>query len=400
MAYENCLITSNECIPSSKVILDTVVVTAPTSSSVSAATATKTTAKIDESHNKNVANSTGPIATVTSSATMITTTASPTKIQQQTGKSKTSNRTQVFLKYDPLNHQNIKAHLKQVNHELALLDSRMENLMAKSLPPPAASNNVEYDTEHIYETIPEDSESEPFYCSPYESSIAKSGNVLAYTSLESAHLQQQKQRVAAWLGMQSSTQRQHIINTNGRGGSVLHHLPPHVNSLHENSIGVGTIVTTSSRSKSGTMRSAATNATTGTTGSSSSGGCGSGGGVCGGNSVTCLNEHENSSSAYNTGGSNNSGAALTLVLNPPVQHEVEQLAALRLSKGQRLLSPKDKLTSPKHQSSPTAVTQSVTKVLACATGVQRVVPPTMNCSKFFIIVHLHKTEKRFCGIEL
>lgn len=103
---------------------------------------------------------------------------------------------------DPLNHKNIKAQMEAVNQEIAALDFRVENAFKPtevyrtpadikeldlsqriekiqilpspsgrkpptfpSIPPP-----IDSDTEHIYETIPEDSEPEPIYCSPYEAS--------------------------------------------------------------------------------------------------------------------------------------------------------------------------------------------------------------------------------------
>ncbi|KAI8036462.1 hypothetical protein M5D96_010768 [Drosophila gunungcola] len=67
----------------------------------------------------------------------------------------------------------------------------------------------EYDeSEHIYETIPEDSESEPLYCSPYQSSNGKTSmgscsSALAATPAEALEttMQQQTQRVAQWLGL-------------------------------------------------------------------------------------------------------------------------------------------------------------------------------------------------------
>lgn len=113
--------------------------------------------------------------------------------------------------HDPLHHTKVKAHLESVNNEIQLLDLRMEQLMMakKSEGPdlmyqdpvdsrPAAlprsnsmverfsnhqppvvvskvtrSSNqvVDSETEHIYETIPEYSESEPIYCSPHESQV-------------------------------------------------------------------------------------------------------------------------------------------------------------------------------------------------------------------------------------
>lgn len=91
---------------------------------------------------------------------------------------------------DKLNHLNIKAHIESVNQEISSLDHRMENILLnkhsvtnssdncyrtpvdiikktiKKLP--AIKPSIEKETEHIYETIPEDSETEPIYCSPYQ----------------------------------------------------------------------------------------------------------------------------------------------------------------------------------------------------------------------------------------
>lgn len=105
---------------------------------------------------------------------------------------------------ESLNHTNIREHINSVNQEISLLDSRVENILKltshhrqhetqpQSLPTPfptpakldkhrlvasSQSNHsnikqnvmtIESDTEHIYETIPEDIEPEPLYCSPYD----------------------------------------------------------------------------------------------------------------------------------------------------------------------------------------------------------------------------------------
>ncbi|KAJ6641247.1 E3 ubiquitin-protein ligase PDZRN3 [Pseudolycoriella hygida] len=133
---------------------------------------------------------------------------------------------ETLMNGDDLNHKSIKAHLQSVSQEISMLDHRIEHIllhkhnqrqasntlnsdqsplssstaagiyrvpvdtMSKStdsvestikstelscqqkrrlpqfpyIPPP-----VESDTEHIYETIPEDSELEPIYCAPYKS---------------------------------------------------------------------------------------------------------------------------------------------------------------------------------------------------------------------------------------
>lgn len=109
-----------------------------------------------------------------------------------TSSSKSSN-SQKSDKNDQINHLNIKAHIESVNQEISSLDHRMENILLnkhsvtssckspencyrtpvdiikKSLKKlPAVKTFLETETEHIYETIPEDSETEPIYCSPYE----------------------------------------------------------------------------------------------------------------------------------------------------------------------------------------------------------------------------------------
>ncbi|KAH8318291.1 hypothetical protein KR074_002157, partial [Drosophila pseudoananassae] len=75
--------------------------------------------------------------------------------------------------------------------------------------------SYEYDeNEHIYETIPEDSESEPLYCSPYQSSnylmavgSCSPATITAPIGIETdvlkTAMQQQTQRVAQWLGLKS-----------------------------------------------------------------------------------------------------------------------------------------------------------------------------------------------------
>ena len=102
---------------------------------------------------------------------------------------------------DPLHHTKVKAHLESVNNEIQMLDQRMEQLMMNKkneCPPevyqdpvdsrPAilprsnsmverfshskmAQQVIDSETEHIYETIPEFSETEPIYCSPHDSHV-------------------------------------------------------------------------------------------------------------------------------------------------------------------------------------------------------------------------------------
>ncbi|KAM7341443.1 SLo interacting protein 1 [Cochliomyia hominivorax] len=211
-------------------------------------------------------------------------------------------------------------------------------------------SHEEYETEHIYETIPEDPESEPFYCSPYDSSVYVTAMTSCATSTITDALQnlQQKQRVAQWLGIKplqeictTTAPRQFVRNSNGGGRS----------SAFFN------------KSVTGTVRSAVTTFTN--------------------ESVDCLvnnvslpvnsqlEDQDNSSSAYNTGGSNNSVCPLTLMMNPknrPDQtHTIPTFSVNSTSNGtaddgyslqqmhqknslqQKTHSPKDKskITSPK-----------------------------------------------------
>lgn len=81
-----------------------------------------------------------------------------------------------------LNNTNslVRSQMDSINQELSLLNNRMQNIHLvnkttdiKRKPPqlPHIPVPTESDTEHIYETIPEngDSEIEPIYSSPYES---------------------------------------------------------------------------------------------------------------------------------------------------------------------------------------------------------------------------------------
>ncbi|KAM8702848.1 hypothetical protein ACLKA7_005185 [Drosophila subpalustris] len=169
-------------------------------------------------------------------------------------------------------------------------------LMAKNLPNTNASKSAEqskfdYDeSEHIYETIPEDSESEPLYCSPYQSSnyMTAMGSCSSADVLE---MQPQTQRVAQWLGLKSQLSSRSVHTLSGR--------PKQQQQTNRTS------------SRVYTLRSAITNTTSG---SSSSG---AGYSACGYvNSGDTQHTHphpaneevDNSSSAYNTGGSNNSAS--------------------------------------------------------------------------------------------
>lgn len=164
----------------------------------------------------------------------------------------------------------------------------------------------DYETEHIYETIPEDPESEPFYCSPYDSSVYVTAMTSCTSSTISDAIQnlQQKQRVAQWLGINpvhdmcaTTAPRQSVRISGGRTSTFLN------------------------KSTTDTVRSAITTYTNG--------------------SIDCLvtnitlpgssqlEDQDNSSSAYNTGGSNNSVSPLTLILNP--KNRSEQNHALATS---------------------------------------------------------------------
>lgn len=128
---------------------------------------------------------------------------------------------EAIINGDELNHTSIKAHLQSVSQEISMLDHRIEHILLHKHNQRQASNTInsdqsqlssstsgiyrvpvdtmtkscdsieptlksseqqkrrlpqfpyipppiESDTEHIYETIPEDSELEPIYCAPYK----------------------------------------------------------------------------------------------------------------------------------------------------------------------------------------------------------------------------------------
>ncbi|XP_022217478.2 slo-interacting protein 1 isoform X3 [Drosophila obscura] len=156
----------------------------------------------------------------------------------------------------------------------------------------------EYDeSEHIYETIPEDSESEPLYCSPYQSSnymtamgSCSSATATGIGGIETeameTKMQQQTQRVAQWLGLKSQC--------HGHGSSS----PRTMHTL----VGRPAVLKSTQQpacSRVFTLRSTLTN----TSRSSSSGAAHS---ACGPNNVDIGghamlgDEIDNSSSAYNT----------------------------------------------------------------------------------------------------
>ncbi|KQS21490.1 slo-interacting protein 1 isoform X2 [Drosophila erecta] len=161
----------------------------------------------------------------------------------------------------------------------------------------------EYDeSEHIYETIPEDSESEPLYCSPYQrsngkTSIGSCSSAIASRTVETLEttMQQQTQRVAQWLGLKPQYPKtRHTLV--GR--------PPPLKLVQQPAC-----------SRVFTLRSTLTN----TSGSSSSGVAYSAYGpnnAVSGNVAAPAEEVDNSSSAYNTGGSNNSASPHQNTTNP------------------------------------------------------------------------------------
>lgn len=61
--------------------------------------------------------------------------------------------------------------------------------------PLGATQQIDSETEHIYETIPEDSESEPIYCSPYRGETDSESNLVhEWLNLKGEQLQQQQKR--------------------------------------------------------------------------------------------------------------------------------------------------------------------------------------------------------------
>lgn len=109
--------------------------------------------------------------------------------------------------------------------------------------PLGATQQIDSETEHIYETIPEDSESEPIYCSPYRGETDSESNI-----------------VHEWLNLKDEQHQQQHRRCND-----------------------------ASSSKTNWTRSTKSNSS--------------------------VEDHENSSSAYNTGGSCNSNHQLTLELS-------------------------------------------------------------------------------------
>nr|XP_014094189.1 slo-interacting protein 1 isoform X2 [Bactrocera oleae]XP_036223131.1 slo-interacting protein 1 isoform X2 [Bactrocera oleae]XP_036223132.1 slo-interacting protein 1 isoform X2 [Bactrocera oleae] len=172
-----------------------------------------------------------------------------------------------------------------------------EKAFVSSKNKPNDHRDINYDTtEHIYETIPEDSELEPVYCSPYESStyVTALGSCSS-AATDSFQQLQQKKSVVKWLDVCSTPMAisEYAVKESGRSTSSC--IRKYWNS--------------DTNKKNNTVSSTLT---TITNGSSSSGGSG------GGNRIDVSQDEEldNSSSAYNTGGSNISTVQLVSALNP------------------------------------------------------------------------------------
>ncbi|XP_017155711.1 slo-interacting protein 1 isoform X4 [Drosophila miranda] len=152
----------------------------------------------------------------------------------------------------------------------------------------------EYDeSEHIYETIPEDSESEPLYCSPYQSSnymtaMGSCSSATATAGIETeamdTKMQQQTQRVAQWLGLKSQCHGSSSSRT-------MHTL-----------VGRPAVLKTAQQpacSRVFTLRSTITNTSRSSSSGAAHSACGPNNIDVGGN-ITLGDEIDNSSSAYNT----------------------------------------------------------------------------------------------------
>ncbi|KAH8236303.1 hypothetical protein KR032_006877 [Drosophila birchii] len=154
-------------------------------------------------------------------------------------------------------------------------------------------SKIDYDeSEHIYETIPEDSESEPLYCSPYQSSnyMTKIGSASS-EAFESSAKQHQTERVAQWLGLKSPKTAV---------ASLVGNRPTPPSKPTATCGRVFTLRSTLSRS--------------------SSSGYARNNNINGVNKLifTQQEEVDNSSSAYNTGGSNNSASPQVVEESTPV----------------------------------------------------------------------------------
>lgn len=73
--------------------------------------------------------------------------------------------------------------------------SNAKPMSAHNRYPLGATQQIDSETEHIYETIPEDSESEPIYCSPYRGETDSESNLVhEWLNLKGEQLQQQQKR--------------------------------------------------------------------------------------------------------------------------------------------------------------------------------------------------------------
>ncbi|EDW34892.1 GL18138 [Drosophila persimilis] len=196
----------------------------------------------------------------------------------------------------------------------------------------------EYDeSEHIYETIPEDSESEPLYCSPYQSSnymtaMGSCSSATATAGIETeamdTKMQQQTQRVAQWLGLKSQC----------HGSSS----PRTMHTL----VGRPAVLKTAQQpacSRVFTLRSTITNTSRSSSSGAAHSACGPNNIDVGGN-ITLGDEIDNSSSAYNTGGSNNSASPhQNQILN--AGDEAQICPNQKMAENHAILSPKEAIVT-------------------------------------------------------
>lgn len=116
--------------------------------------------------------------------------------------------------------------ITRLSNEQNCIPNKINKILDRSTNKNQENILYDYDeNEHIYETIPEDSESEPLYCSPYQSSnyMTAVGSCSPATIMEPAgietdvlvtSMQQQTQRVAQWLGLKSQCSKP-LKNPNG-----------------------------------------------------------------------------------------------------------------------------------------------------------------------------------------
>ncbi|CAD7003248.1 unnamed protein product [Ceratitis capitata] len=178
--------------------------------------------------------------------------------------------------------------------------------------------------EHIYETIPEDSESEHLYCSPYESAayVTAFGSCSS-SATDSFQLQQQKKNVAKWLDICSTpatSKSSNIIlsleepNRSG-SGCIRKHFQSDVSD-------------TISRKINNTVRSTLTTITNVSSSSNGSGNSGGGTNI----DISHSLDQDYSSSAYNTTRSHNSTIPLTSLLNQNIEIVESKVRKSQLSK--------------------------------------------------------------------